>query len=271
MTYLLKLEWKKFSQNSVVRLLLLFFVLFTPCGLFMASNFDLGNINPLLPTENTFFSFPGVWEYLGYSGNWTVFFFLGVVMIYLICAEINYKTERQSIINGLDRKSYFSSKLISLLALAIFATLYYSIWGISVGVIYTDNYDFGYIFTNDWAIPRFLLMSIGYLSFAMVVAFVLRKSGLAIFVYFSYVLIIESIIRWQGHRKIFEGASTKYYPMNATEDLMPNPVWKLADFMPMKDLSFDPLLPYSHAAIVSGISSIAFIGLAWYIFNRRDI
>lgn len=272
---LLSLEWKKFRKNSVVSLLTLFYVLFLPAGMILLKDYDTDGLPPavklLVPGPETFYSFPGVWEYLGYVGNWTVFFFLGVVVIYIISAEINYKTQRQTIINGMSRKTYFSSKLMAIIAISTLATLYYSIIAIGIGIWFTDDWDVSYMFDNDWAILRFFLMSLGYLSFAGLLAILLRKSGLAIFLYMSYAIIIEPLLKALMRFKDFiPGEYANYLPLNAMEDLMPMPFYKFAEMIP-GDFDFEFLLSYKSAVITSIIFVILFIVWAYNSFMKRDL
>lgn len=270
MLNLLSLEWKKFRKNSVVSLLTAFYFLFLPAGLLLSKDFDTSNMPVFFPGPETFYSFPGIWEYLGYSGNWNVFFFLGVVAIYLITAEISYKTQRQTMINGMSRSNYFNSKLFAIIALSTIATLYYCLLCIGIGIYFTDDYDLAYIFENEWAIPRYFLMSLSYLSFAMLIGFLLRKAGLAIFVYMSYVLVIELLIRNGLRFKFLPGEVTNHFPLNAIEDLMPMPFWKYAEMIPA-NIDFEFLLPMKNAVVVSSISCILFILFARLIFMRSDI
>lgn len=270
MLNLLALEWKKFRKNSVVSLLCFFYVLFLPAGLLLLKDFDTEGMPIFMPGPQTFYSFPGVWEYLGYAGNWVVFFFLGVVAIYLVTSEINYKTQRQTIINGMSRSTYFLSKLSAVFAISIFATLYYAIVAFAIGVYFTDDWDFAYALDNNWAISRYFLMSICYLSFALMLGFLLRKAGLAIFVYMSYVLIIELLIRMGLRWKLTSGELTNHFPLNAIEDLMPMPFWKYTEMIPT-NIDFEFLLPMRNAVMVSTLALIVFILLARFLLMKRDI
>jgi len=163
MFHLLSLEYKKFRKSSVVSILTLFYFLFLPAGLMLLKQVDLDGLPPqaklLLPTSESLFQFPNIWEYLGYVGNWMVFFFLGVVLITIISAEVQYKTQRQTIINGMDRNTYFKSKMFVLLAISVVATLYYSLISMVVGIITTPEWDLAYMFDNNWAILRYFLMT----------------------------------------------------------------------------------------------------------------
>ncbi len=272
---LLSLEWKKFRKNSVVSLLSLFYVLFLPAGMILLKDYDTDNlpgpVKLMIPSSDSFYSFPGVWEYLGYCGNWTVFFFLGVVVIYIISAEINYKTQRQTIINGMPRSTYFKSKMLAILAISLIATLYYCVVAIGIGVWFTDDWDFAFIFENEWAILRYFLMSLGYLSFAGLLAFLLKKPGLAIFLYMSYAIIIEPLLKVLMRAKdIIPGEVANYLPLNAMEDLMPMPFYKYAEMIP-GDFNFQFLLSHKSAIITSIIFILLFVTITNRIFMRRDL
>ena len=268
MLRLIYLEWSKFSKNTVLRLLIIFFMLFFPACMYFASR--IPDLPTFLPSKDTFFQFPAIWEYLGYAGNWMVFFFLGVICIYLVTIEVSNKTMRQSIINGLTRNEYFLSKLSSIFLLCLFGTILYAILAIGVGFYNSEDVAFSEVFKSEWAIPRFFLMSVGYTLFAFFLAILFRKSGLAIFFYLSYVMIIEPLIRLGITAKFNKASYINYFPMNATEDLMPMPAFKYADAVP-RNIDFAFLLTYEQAAVTTVIYCGLFVLSAYYLFIKRDI
>jgi len=224
-----------------------------------------------LPGKEVFFTFPTVWEYLGYAGNWTVFFFLGVLIIYTLTIEISNKTMRQSIISGLSRKEFFLSKYLNVFLLSLFATLYYTIISLGVGFFNTDGASLTSAFENNWSIPLFFLMSFSYLNFALFLAFLFRKSGIAVFFYLTYVMVIEMLLRWVIHYKIDQTELINYYPMNATEDLMPFPFFRYADFIPGNEIEIPFLLTTSQAVITTSVYCLIFAGISYITFMKRDI
>ncbi len=224
-----------------------------------------------LPGREIFFNFPTVWEYLGYAGNWTVFFFLGVLVIYTVTIEVNNKTMRQSIINGLSRNEFFSAKILNVLLLSLFATLFYIILSLIVGFSNGEGVSLTVAFDNSYAIPKFFLMSFSYLNFALFLAFIFRKAGIAVFLYLTYVMIIEMILRWVVHFKVDNSKFINYYPMNATEDLMPMPFLKYADFMNNKEIEFPILLSDKEAFVITAVYAVIFLATSYYTFKRRDI
>ena len=83
--------------------------------------------------------------------------------------------------------------------------------------------------------------------------------------------MLEAIIKWAGHFRLFKNESLNYYPSNCIEDLMPNPLYRFADLIPRKDLDFSFLLTYSQATIGSIIWIVIFLALSYYTFIKKDI
>ena len=268
MLKLLKLEWSKFSGSSIIRLLGVFFLLFFP--LVMYIGMELPKLPSFLPDKLSFYQFPAIWDYLGYAGNWMVFFFLGVMVIYTITTEVEYKTMRQSIINGMTRKSYFTSKLLTVTTLSLFATFYYILVAFIFGFINTESVDMSNLFDSSLMIPRFFLMSLSYLSFAMMIGLLLKKSGVAVFVYLTYVLFIESAIR-RILKWILNTELVQYFPMNVTDDLMPLPFYKYAQFLESMDGPKIVINAPTEAIIATLIYVVLWVGGIYYLFTRRDL
>jgi len=266
---LLSLEIKKFKNNAVVDLFGLMFLITMPTLIFIGKEFR--DLPPPIPSNTIFFTFPGVWSYLGFAGNWLVFFFLGFIVLYVVTSEVDFKTMRQNIITGLSRRDFFLAKLYVVLSLSLFATLYYVLIALAIGYFHNDPYSFEGAFDNEMAIPRYFIMCLGYTSFALLIGFFIRRSGIAIFFYLCYVFFIEAMLKWFVHFKLVKNASINYWPLNATEDLMPFPPYTFVDNIPRKDLDFSFLLPYNHAMIATSIYVVLFIGVAYWSFSRRDI
>ena len=268
-THLLLLEYKKFSRNNVVLVLLLIYVILAPL-IILAGKDIFQSVPPPLPSSAVFYEFPTVWDYQGYVGSWMVSFCLGFLMIYMVTSEVSNRTMRQNIITGMTRKEWFQSKFSVMILLAGVASILYALSCIVIGMLHTDGFDAELVMDNNFAILRFFLMCVGYMSFALLLAFVIRKGTLAILTYFLWVMMLESILKII-HVYFFRNRSANFWPMNATEDLMPFPIFKLPDYYINKEWGFKILLSYPEAAVVTLIYSALFVGLAWLSFGRRDI
>lgn len=263
------LEWLKFSKNPVVLVLFACFGLLFPIAI-LSGKEVFKNTAPPLPHSSIFYEFPTVWDYQGYAGNWLVSFFLGFMMIHIISSEVGNKTMRQNIIIGLNRREYFVSKLISMAMLSGIATAVYYLTSIIIGIIHTDGWDFALVFDNNFAGFRFYLMCMGYLSFAAVISYVMRRGSLSLLMYFSLMMFIEPIIRGI-YFAYFKDGGVKYFPLNAIEDLMPNPALRLPDFFQNEGLKFSILLTYTEATLLTLLFASIFLGISWRVFSKRDI
>ena len=123
---------------------------------------------------------------------------------------------------------------------------------------------------NQFAIGRFFLMCIGYLSFALFLAFLFRKSGIAVFFYLAYVIIMEPLLRVLTSQNLFSNKYLNYFPLNAIEDLMPFPPFKEVGGGPV-GIDYEFLLTYKESTLLSIIYSAIFIFATWYLFQKRDI
>jgi ABC-2 type transport system permease protein len=266
--HLITLEWKKFHKNTVMILLMGLFTFLMPFAIFVMENYKSV---PPMPEKDTFFTFPGIWEYQGYSASWFSFLFLGFIGVLLITTEVGNRTLRQNIITGLTRMEYFLGKLYVILLISLYATLIYFVSTLLIGSFYPETFAMAdFMNGHDWSTGRYFLLTFGYLSFGLFLGYILRKTGLAIFVYLSYIIFLEPLLRWAVHIKIFNNASMHYYPMNAMEDLMPNPLFKFAEnFTSMTD--FNILLSYRDASIVAVISIALFLLIGLRSLLRRDI
>lgn len=266
---LIKIEILKYKDNALVQLLLLFYTLLMMFAIFVFKNID--NV-PVLGGNESFFQFPTIWEYQSYGGSWLAFIFLGYLGVFLVTSEFDFKTLRQNIITGYSRKDFFLAKFLVALLVSVFATLIFYTATAVIGLFHQDVFSLQeFIDKQDYVILRFFLMTFAYISFGMLCGYLLRKGGLSMFVYFSYILFIEPLFRWWFHYKVIdEGKTMLYYPMNAIEDLVPLPFYKyIATFTPVKD--FNILLNYSEAGIISVLSITVFIVLSYFLIAKRDL
>ncbi len=266
---LLQLEWLKFSNNIVVRLVIPVFSVLFPI-IILLSRKVLADAPPPVPSSITFLEFPLVWDYQGYVGNWMVSILLGFLVIYLFTSEVSYKTMRQNVLTGLTRKQYFTSKIITVVVLSLYASIIYVISSVIIGLAFTDVYDFELIVDNNFATFRFFLMSLGYLSFALLLANLIRRGILAILVYLFYMMAVEVLARLFVMYKL-KTRLASFAPMNAIEDLMPNPFFRLPEMALFKEIGFNVLLSYQEAICATVVYSSLFVWLGWIVFKRKDL
>ncbi len=233
-------------------------------------------LREVLPSgAQSFLSFPHIWEYLGYQGSWMTFFCFGFLGVMLVSMEVTNKTMRQNIITGMSRESFFLGKVYTMLVISLFAALYYGLVVMVFGYLNTDYVMASRITDHLNFIPRYWLMTFGYMSLAFLFGMWIRKGGIALFAYFSYSIIGEQILRYLIHRRFIRDSDTvNYYPVNALEDLVPIPLPKKlmeGSLKASEELGVSFFLTIGDAAVISCIYIIIFLTAAYWMFKKRDL
>lgn len=267
--HLLSIEWLKAKSNTLFWVVLIGFTILFSIGILYSKKI-VPFASPPLPALSTFLEFPTIWDYQGHIGNWLVCIFLGFLMINSITSEIGYKTMRQNIIDGLTKDDFLLGKALFAVCLATFATLIFIISTIIIGLVHTSDVDLSLIFDTNGLIPRFWLMSIGYLSIASFISFGVKRSGLSYIFYFAYIFLIEFGIRMLQFY-YFKSRAMLFYPVNVIEDLVPNPLLKLPNVFLEKEWGFSVILDPWEAIIASVVYISIVIWLTRYLMLKRDI
>ncbi|MDX1351322.1 MAG: hypothetical protein R3279_13785, partial [Putridiphycobacter sp.] len=128
---ILKTEYLKLKGNTSFKVFTIFFLVFLPIIFFTVPTFfkhGMQGLNsyPFLPRD-----YETTWYFTAYLASWFSLFILAFVLIFHITNEYTYKTVRQNIIDGYSRSDFFKSKLYMLLAIAIIASVYVFLVGLT--------------------------------------------------------------------------------------------------------------------------------------------
>lgn len=267
--YLFMLEWKKFKPNTVFRVMVVMFITLMPSVIYLVKD-TFPEMPPPFPSSRDFYKFPSIWDYQGYIGSWWVSLLLGFLIIYMTSSEFSQKTLRQNIITGMKRSDVFMAKIIFLVFISLAATFLYAISSVVIGILNTDGYDWALIADNNWAILRYFLMCMGFLSMAFFFVILLRKGILAIIVYTMYMLVLEPILMGIYVYQ-FKNTGRNYFPMNSIEDLMPFPLYKMPDDFIHNEWDFSILLTYPQAMCMAILYTGIFTLISYLLFLKKDI
>ncbi len=270
MLHLLQFEWKKQKNFNLFKILMIAYVVLLPGALMIGKKIPMEEGMPFNP-QTMFFEFPTVWQWLGYTGNWLVFFVLGFLGVLLITNEHEYRTLRQNIITGMHRREFFLSKLYFMIAISVVFTVYYSLCALAIGTLHADDtLYFETVFKNWDYMPRYLLMCMGYMSFGLLTGVLIRRTGIALFVFLVYAMFLEPVIRWSLHLRYIKNKSMHFYPLNAFEDLCPVPIAQMTEGF-VKQNNFSMLLSPGEAIAASGFYIVLFLFLAYYRLKNSDL
>lgn len=185
------------------------------------------------------YHFPDIWHNLAYIGTFFKFI-LAIVIIISITNEWSFKTVRQNILDGFDRKDFLTSKVLMIAALALSATLFLAIISLTTGLIYTPSDDLRFLLKDTEFLFGFFLETFTFLLFAMLVGSVVQRSGLAIGLLFLYSLVLEYVITFNLPEQL--EFLVPYFPIRAMNEVVKVPFLKYG-FMEIRDyLSFSSII-----------------------------
>lgn len=267
--YYLNLEWLKFRKNSVFIMMTLLYLLFLPLQLLAAKSMQISipGVTSMMMVE-----FPTVWSFLAYGGSWLAYFFWGFLAIYIFSSEFSQRTFRQNIISGLTREELYFGKIGFIFIIALAATLYFVVCALLFGWTYTPVEKGINMFTRGITSLKYLLMCFGYMSLGVFIVILIRKTAASVFLYFTYSIFIEPLLRWFVHKAIIDNRSMHFYPANAFEDLTPLPLSDLSitkDLVKSGDLAI--YLSATEATVTSLIYILIFIAGAYWMVRKKDL
>lgn len=221
MLHLLKIEWLKVKNYRT------FWIL---SSLFIISIFGVNYIGYQVQEraqESEFgqllggpFDFPEVWHSVAYLSGFLLFI-PGLLMIISLTNEFSYKTHRQNIIDGLSRQQFIGVKMMLAVIVAFVSTLIVFLVGLLIGTMSGAT---SVAFDNFQYIGYFFIETLSYTSVALLFGLLFRRSGIAIGVFFLYMLILEEMLA--GLLKRYVGQIGYFLPLESNDVLVPLPFGK---------------------------------------------
>lgn len=194
------------------------------------------------------YHFPDVWQNLAWSSG-LLKIMIAIMVVISITNEYSYRTIRQNIIDGLSRKEFLVSKILTNVVLAALSMVIVFLVALIAGLIYSPVYDFAYMFKGIEFFPAYFLEVFAFLSFALMLGIFVQRSGLSIILLLNSYLI-ELIIK-ENLDNYFPGA-IKFFPLESIMNLVP---------LPFARYAFQEIQDYV------SLSAVA-IALAWtFLFN----
>ena len=206
------------------------------------------------------YHFPDIWQNLTYVSTYFKIV-LAIVVIISITNEFSYKTVRQNIIDGMDRKDFLISKILTITMLSLASTVVVFLIGLITGSIYSPSTEMRFIFSELEFVPAFFLDTFSYLLLVLMFSVVVKRSGLTIgllLIYpaFEYIFAanLPDSLTWLGDS----------LPLHAINSLITVPFHRYA-FMEIQDY-----VQWGDIALVIGYCML-FVFLSYRALTRRDL
>lgn len=236
--------------------------------------------NPINLKEQGIYNFPEIWNFT----TWIVALlkiFLGLIIVFSISQEFSNRMFKQNTIDGLSRKEFISSKLLTITLFTTVSTLLVFVITIFLGYQYSKVTDSAKVFEEMFFIGNYFLKLFTFFCFLMFLSVLLRKSVfvfLAFFVFWimeSILIGVESFTRLQGltQQQRLDVAQnsfffTKLLPLESMSSLIPNPLIRL-NLAKMMGLKYEFTYP-TESLIACIVWSVIFIFGSYWILKKRD-
>ncbi len=222
MLHLLKIEWLKVKDYKAFWIFIILY-LFAILGInyigYYINEVTVESMPASQVLLGTPYAFPKVWQTVGFMSSWLLYF-PGILFIMLLTNEFNFKTHRQNIIDGWTRSDFVTVKFVFALLFSLAATIFNFLVALLFGMITTGSH---FTFAGIENIAYVFIQTVAYITFAMFLAILFRKSGAAIAVFFLYGLIFEWLITLLINIK-FELSPVGYFlPLQVTDVMLPIP------------------------------------------------
>lgn len=142
------------------------------------------------PTDLPVFDFVDIWQNLTYSYKYFSIF-LGFIIIISITSEYSHGTFRQHVMDGWSPAKTISAKFSIIVVLSLFVTLMVLF---VVGFLYSPVNDLDSILSHIGFIPAYFLHLVAFQALCMLIAMLVKRSGISIALIIFWVYMIEPII-----------------------------------------------------------------------------
>lgn len=193
------------------------------------------------------YHFPDVWQNLAWSSG-LLKIMIGIMVLISITNEYSYRTVRQNIIDGLSRKEFLYSKIMTNLLLSVLSMVLVFLIALVTGLIYSPHLS-SYMFKGVEFFPAYFLEVFAFLSFSLMLGIFIQRSGLSIVLLLNSYLI-ELIIKENIDE--FVPQIIQFFPLESIMNLVP---------MPFARYAFQEIQDYVSMTAVA-------IALVWiFLFN----
>jgi len=280
MLKLLKLEYYKNLNYKPFKIFaILYFAILIALLFIGLVDLDLFG-NPINLKQQGIYNFPEIWNFT----TWIVGLlkiFLGLIIVFSICQEFSNRMFKQNTIDGLSRKEFISSKLLTLTIFTVISTLIVFVITLFLGQKYSVVTDSESMFKEIFYIGNYFLKLFTFFCFLMFLSILLRKS-MFVFLTFFILWIVEGILQAIEKNIVLTGLSgtaletkfqshfffTKVLPLESMSSLIPNPMLRL-NAAKMLGLKYEFTYPTESLVACLIWSGVFIIGSYW-ILKKRD-
>lgn len=276
MVRLLQIEFIKLWNNKASKILIIsYFALLLSMALIAAIKFDIGKIQFHL-AEQGIFNFPYIWHLNTWIASGLKLFF-AIVIVSMMSNEYSNKTIKQNLIDGLSKKEFLASKLLTVIVFSILSTLFVFIISLGLGLTYSDFNEISIIFSDLEYLLAYFIKLITFFSFCLLLGILIKRSAFALgFLILWQALegIIYGLLKWKTTDNIAETVNM-FLPLNAMANLIKEPVTRFNAVQTVASQIGEELKKdygvHFYEIIITLTWMFIFIYLSYKILKKRDL
>lgn len=217
---LLKLEWLKIRKYralmvlAVLGVISIFGINYIVYDIIQSAGEENSDVNIVGFLVGEPFEFPQVWHTASYLGGFLLFV-SGLMIILLMANEYSFRTARQNVIDGVSRTAFIDTKI----AMIVIAALAFTLFVFLAGLLFGLTGEGAFSLSGMEYLGYSFIKALGYMSIALVIVMLLKRSGVSIGIYFLYVFIIENLVGLTMNRFIAKGAGN-FLPLRSSGKLI---------------------------------------------------
>ncbi|NQY06652.1 MAG: ABC transporter permease subunit [Flavobacteriaceae bacterium] len=277
MLRLLQIEFKKLWLNKASKVLIIsYFALIIFIAGLTAIKFNIGSVQIHL-AEQGIFNFPYIWH----ANSWVASFFkifFAVVIVSMVANEYSNKTLKQNLIDGLSKKEFLLSKLLTVLVFTIISTLFVFLVSLILGLIYSDYNEISIIFSDLEYLLAYFIKHIGFFSFCLFIGILIKRSAFALgflAIWFIFEEIIIKLILGFSVSFDFADSIINFLPLRSSWNVIDEPISRISAIKTVaaqvgEDFNFTYGVEFSEVLIVLVWTTI-FITLSYRLLKKRDL
>lgn len=230
MKRLLTIELQKLWKNRASRVLIFsYFIILSFIALIASIKFTLFG-REIHIAEQGIFNFPYIWHFNSYVAVWLKLF-LAIVIVSMMANEYTYGTLKQNLIDGLSKKEFIKSKLLTVLLFAAASTVFVFIMSLILGYSFSSFTEPSIVFSDLQYIGAYFLNLVAFFSFCLFAGILIKRSAFAIGFIFIW-FIIEQIIGGIMYNTVFTTKKQfdnfmQFLPLESISNLITEPVTRL--------------------------------------------
>jgi len=279
MKRLLSIELQKIWQNKASRVLTLtYFILLSFIALIASINFSFLGINFRIADQGIF-NFPYIWHFNTYIAS-ILKFFLAVVIVSMMANEYTYGTLKQNLIDGLSKKEFIQSKLITVVLFALGSTIFIFIMSLILGICFSSYDEASIIFSDLEYLLAYFIKLVAFFSFCLFLGILVKRSAFALgflLVWFFAEGIIFGLLRWL----VFTSSEqvqkvTAFLPLESMSNLIKEPFTRFQAYKAIENQVSGSVAAKDYSVhwyeiVIVVVWTVIFMLMSYKILQKRDL